>query len=112
MTETTSSERRIERELKTVRAMIAIYCRAHHGSADLCSDCGELYEYARERVDRCIFRLAKPTCVNCAVHCFKPDMRQRVRLVMRYAGPRMWWRHPVLTFFHFVDGRKAPPRAR
>jgi hypothetical protein len=30
---------------------------------------------------------------------------------MRYAGPRMTWRHPLLTLFHLLKGRKpAPPR--
>jgi len=32
-----------------------------------------------------------------------------VRIIMRYAGPRMLWRHPVLSVRHWLDGlRKAP----
>ena len=93
--------------------MITIYCRGHHGAKNtLCNECGALWEYARQRVDRCPFRTDKPTCVNCPVHCFKPDMRERIRNVMRYAGPRMWWRHPVLTLFHFLDGNKRAPKPR
>lgn len=105
--------RRIRRELRTVEAMIGIYCRGHHGKAgDLCLDCRELLEYARRRVDRCPFRLDKPTCLRCTTHCFKPAMRERIRIVMRYAGPRMPWSHPVLTVFHFIDGKRPVPGKR
>lgn len=105
-----SLERRVRRELKTVRAMIGIHCRGLHGGGrDLCTDCEALWQYARQRVDRCPFRLDKPTCLKCPVHCYRPEMRERIRTVMRYAGPRMSWRHPVLTLFHFLDGRKPPP---
>jgi hypothetical protein len=33
---------------------------------------------------------------------------------MRYAGPRMLWRHPLLALAHLVvDGRRpAPPKPR
>jgi hypothetical protein len=33
-------------------------------------------------------------------------MRERVREVMRYAGPKMLTRHPVLAIGHIIDGRK------
>ncbi len=35
-------------------------------------------------------------------------MRERIRDVMRFAGPRMPWRHPYLTLRHMLDGRKEP----
>jgi hypothetical protein len=99
---------RLRREIATVQAMIALYCRDHHGGPGLCGDCRCLAEYAQQRVDRCPFRAAKPTCANCTVHCYSPRMRERVREVMRYAGPRMLWRHPVLALRHWLDGRRAP----
>jgi hypothetical protein len=103
----TSAERRIRRELKTVRVMIGLYCRGNHGGGrELCDECGALWEYAQQRVDRCPFRADKPTCLHCTVHCHGPAMRERVRLVMRYAGPRMIWRHPVLTLLHLRDGKR------
>jgi hypothetical protein len=47
------------------------------------------------------------------VHCYKPDMREKVRAVMRYAGPRMLRRHPVLSVLHLIDSlRKTPDRPR
>jgi len=33
-------------------------------------------------------------------------MRERVRVVMRTAGPRMIWRHPILAIRHVIDGRQ------
>ena len=90
-------------------AMVAIYCRAHHGRASPpCPECAELIDYALARLDRCPLGETKPTCAHCAIHCYKPSMRERVRAVMRYAGPRMIWRHPILALGHLFDGWRKP----
>ena len=105
------AEKRIARERKTISIMIRMYCRAHHNPADgLCPDCAELEAYALQRIDRCPFGWRKPTCANCPIHCYKPGMRERIRTVMRYAGPRMLLRHPVLAVLHLLDGWRAPPQ--
>jgi len=108
----TGLSRRIRRELKTVHVMIGSYCQAHHENlgSGLCPECRNLWDYTRQRVERCPFGLDKPTCVNCTVHCFKPEMRDRIRTVMRYAGPKMPTRHPVLSIFHVIDGRRPTPK--
>lgn len=98
---------RLERERQTVAAMIGIYCADHHGAV-LCRDCRELAAYASCRLDRCPFGADKPTCARCPIHCYKPEMRQRIRAVMRYAGPRMAYRHPWLALRHWMDGLLAP----
>jgi hypothetical protein len=36
-------------------------------------------------------------------------MRDKIRLVMQYAGPRMIHRHPLLAFYHFIDGMRRQP---
>jgi len=96
---------RIAREKRTITAMVTIYCRAHHGTAEeLCSDCRELLDYAFRRLDRCPFGADKPTCGKCPIHCYKPSMRAEAKAVMRYAGPRLPWRHPIQALFHWVDG--------
>ena len=47
---------RIDREKRTVGAMIALYCRANHSTnGELCEECKELYDYAVARLDRCPF---------------------------------------------------------
>jgi hypothetical protein len=100
----------MRREKKTLEAMIRLYCRSLHGREDeLCPDCRLLSEYAMERLDRCPFGEEKPTCANCTVHCYKPAMREKIRAVMRYAGPRMSSRHPILTLHHLFVGRRKTP---
>lgn len=105
-------DRRMIREYRTIEAMIGIYCGDHHGknTDGLCPSCSSLLGYARRRLDLCPFQENKTTCAHCPVHCYKPDMREQVREVMRYAGPRMTFRHPVLALFHLIDGfRKTTP---
>lgn len=105
---------RVAREETTITAMIAIYCRAHHGTAatdageGLCPACEDLLRYARRRLENCRYGARKPTCANCRTHCYSPVMRERVREVMRYSGPRMLRRHPLLALAHVMDGRATP----
>jgi Nitrous oxide-stimulated promoter len=95
---------RIEREKRTVGAMIALHCRANHATgSNLCEDCRQLCDYAFARLERCPFGAGKTTCAKCPVHCYKPDMREQIRKVMRYSGPRMLYRHPVLALMHQID---------
>lgn len=102
---------RRKRELRTIRVMLGMYCRGHHrgNGALLCSDCAALFDYATRRLDRCVFGDAKPTCANCAVHCYSTDKREQIRKVMQWAGPRMLLRHPLLAIFHLLDGRRPAP---
>jgi len=87
--------------------MVGMYCRDHHGGGEeLCPACGELVAYARRRLAGCRFGADKPTCAKCPVHCYAPAMREQVREVMRYSGPRMLARHPVLGVAHLLDGRR------
>jgi hypothetical protein len=97
---------RIVREKRTVRAMIGLYCRARHGQrGGLCADCAELMHYTECRLDACPFGADKTLCARCPIHCYRPTMRVRIKEVMRYAGPRMLWRHPVLALRHCWDSR-------
>ena len=101
--------RRVRREARTIAAMVRIYCHDQHRTAEgLCGECSELVAYASRRLEKCRFGADKPTCVNCPVHCYKPEMRERVRVVMRYSGPRMIKHHPVLAAAHLLDNKKAP----
>ncbi len=97
----------LERERHTVERMIAIYCRGHHAATQsLCDECRELRDYANLRIEGCPFQEDKPVCAKCAVHCYKPAMRERIRQVMRYAGPRMLFKHPMLAIFHLLHRQK------
>ena len=105
-----AASRRLRREAETIEAMIALYCRdTHQNDGQLCAECAELLTYALRRLERCPFTEAKPTCASCPVHCYRPDMRERVRTVMRFAGPRMLLHHPWLAIRHLLDGRRRAP---
>ena len=102
---------RTTRESKTVAVMIDLYCRSQHGSDRPCAECSELLVYANERLEQCPFQEGKTICAKCPVHCFKPAMRDKIKTVMRYSGPRMLHRHPILAVRHFMDrSRKEPVR--
>ncbi len=115
MNRTTSSDThsRIAREKRTVKAMVEVYCGDHHQPKDgLCHECRELMDYAAIRLDKCPFQEEKTTCANCPVHCYQPAMKERIKEVMRYSGPRMTYRHPVLAVRHMIDSRKKPVRRK
>lgn len=100
-----------EREKRMVSQMIALYCRKkHHTRGDLCPQCAALDAYARMRSDLCPFMETKTFCSNCRVHCYRPDMRARIREVMRFCGPRMILHHPVAAIRHVVETRKEQRR--
>ena len=98
-------------ELKTIEVMVDMYCQAYHqgGSGGLCSVCDSLLDYAARRLDHCVFGDAKPTCANCQVHCYSAEKREQIRLVMKWAGPRMLLHHPIRAIFHLLDGRRPAP---
>ncbi len=101
------SNRRLAREWKTIALMVGCYCHAHHGvTSALCLECQGLLDYAALRLERCRFGVEKPTCAKCPVHCYQRSRREHVKDIMRYAGPRMVWRHPVLSLMHWVDSRQ------
>jgi Nitrous oxide-stimulated promoter. len=97
--------KRLEREKATVQSMIRIFCKKqHHTLNGLCSQCQELSDYASNRLDHCKFGDTKPTCGKCTVHCYKPEMRKRIQEIMRYAGPKMIFAHPLMGVRHLLDG--------
>lgn len=101
---------RLKREWKTVRAMLGIYCRHHHEAAEgLCAACRELEAYAKERLGCCPYGKLKPTCAHCDIHCYKPEQKEAIRQVMRFAGPRMMFRHPILALAHLLDKFRRKP---
>jgi hypothetical protein len=101
------ASQRLAREWQTIAAMIHCYCSGRHATGKtLCAECQELLDYAGVRLDRCRFGSEKPVCVKCPVHCYQRARREQVRMVMRYAGPRMLWQHPILSLRHWLDARR------
>jgi predicted amidophosphoribosyltransferase len=94
-----------------MEAMIRIHCRDHHAPANgICSECRQLLDYAGVRLERWRFGAEKPTCAKCPVHCYQRARREQVKAVMRYAGPRMLWKHPLLSLRHWLDGIRNAPK--
>ena len=100
-----------EREKETVSLMISIYCRKNHGSKKLCPECAALDAYARARSDNCPYMETKTFCSNCQVHCYKPDMREQIRAVMRFSGPRMLFHRPITAIRHVIEMKKEKKRS-
>ena len=104
---------RLKRKSKTFDAMLRIYCQAQHqGGRKLCPACSELKEYAAYRLSKCPFQAAKPACAKCRVHCYKPEMRERVRAVMRFSGPKLLYRRPMLALLHLLARRRKNSQPR
>lgn len=100
-----------EREKQLVSQMIVLYCRKRHANkGTLCPECAALDAYARSRSDACPFMETKTFCSNCRVHCYKPEMREKIRQVMRYCGPRMIFYHPIPAVRHVIESRKEKRR--
>ena len=94
-----------QKELEVVRLMIEFYCHKNHKTKNhnLCPECEELYKYVEFRRGKCPFGDDKPFCQNCRIHCYKPDMREKIRAVMRYSGPRIVMYHPIIATRHLVE---------
>lgn len=135
-------KRKREREQEIVSQMIALYCKGNHSAhrsapprerggemqqvrkgaplrewgsgerRDLCPECAELEAYAHARSERCPFMEEKTFCSNCTVHCYRPEMRERIRTVMRYAGPRMLFHQPVMAIRHTIESQRERRRIR
>lgn len=99
-------EKRRKEEKQIIDLMIKIYCNNNHGTSDrLCPDCKKLSEYAQTRIDKCPFMETKTFCSNCKVHCYSEEMRNNIKKVMRYSGPRMMLYHPILAIKHAISSR-------
>jgi hypothetical protein len=101
---------RIIREKKTIEKMVNVYCKGKHNTKgnQLCDYCKDFLSYAFLRLDNCPFQEEKSTCGKCLVHCYQPQMRDTAKKIMRYSGPRLIFRSPILSLHHVFDGRKKP----
>lgn len=94
---------RIEREKIVVAKMIALYCRHKLGFKEMPKEYIALVDYAHIQLDRCKFGDSKSSCEKCPIHCYKPDMRNKIREVMRWSGPRMIIYAPFALIRHIFN---------
>lgn len=109
-----------------------IYCRGKHRGVErsrlvsdgvtvgvygsrppvVCDQCAELLRYAEVRRASCP-KDPKPFCSTCDTHCYKTDMRERMREIMRYSGPRsMFHGYAIQGIRHLIETRAARTAAR
>jgi hypothetical protein len=93
----------LEREYKTVCAMIKLHCRKLHNSNGLCDECKELLIYSEARIRKCPHYKSKIPCKNCSVHCYREPYKEKIRKIMRFSGPRMILYHPILALYHILS---------
>ena len=109
------TEKKRQLEMEVMETIIGIYCRGHHhanrcatseSEPSLCPDCRRLLTYARSRITACPRMDVKSFCSACPVHCYSREMREKIREVMRWSGPRMLLHHPLMTLHHmWIDYR-------
>lgn len=97
---------KIIEEKKMIRSMIEVYCRRKHGSrkGELCQKCSKTLDYCNAKLDKCPWGDRKGSCLSCKIHCYSPAMRDEVKKIMRFSGPKMIFYHPILTIKHFKKG--------
>ena len=97
-----------KKEEYIVTQMIAIYCRKNHRdlydrrTKKLCPECEQIAKYSVERSEHCPHIKEKTFCSNCTTHCYSPQMRDKIKKIMRFSGPRIILYHPVLAIWHLV----------
>ncbi len=97
------AEKKRAQEKIILKEMICLYCRFKHKKSDkkaLCPDCTELLDYALLRTEKCPFMATKSFCSKCKVHCYKVQMREKIRQVMKFSGPRMMFYFPLQAIKH------------
>lgn len=99
--------KRIKKDEKVLRAFIKVFCMENHRrngfSLDeygLCSECAELLAYALKRNEKCPLEV-KPKCKDCHVHCYKPEMRLKIKKVMKFSGIYFIKRGRLDWLFHY-----------
>ena len=112
LNDTPKVAKRRQREKRTVSQMTALFCAGHHTAADrtetaycgeaVCPECKAIDDYAVLRTDRCRRMENKVSCEKCGNHCYRPEEQEKIRAIMRYAGPRMLTKHPVAAVRHLM----------
>ncbi|MBR5818408.1 MAG: nitrous oxide-stimulated promoter family protein [Alistipes sp.] len=94
---------RIDNEKRVVERMVKLYCKRKLHLPTIDDEHKALITYAHKRLDGCKFGEKKTACQQCPIHCYKPDMREKIRAIMRWAGPRMIIYDPIAAIKHLLN---------
>ncbi len=105
------SQELIQRDLRVLQEFVGIYCRRKHQPAgdELCPQCRDLLEYARQRRQDCPMD-PKPKCRDCDVHCYGEPQRSQIREIMRFSGLHLLKHGRLDKLLGMVIGPKAAAR--
>ncbi|PSW56611.1 nitrous oxide-stimulated promoter family protein [Photobacterium leiognathi] len=105
---------KLNRGYLTISVMIKIYCSNHHQNTTkndgLCESCYSFQCYVKQRLDRCPYGVEKPTCRRCPIHCYKPEQKVKSQTIMRYSGPKMMYKHPIMAITHLIEDKRKVPK--
>ena len=48
-------------------------------------------------------------CAKCKVHCYKPAYKEKSSEIMRFAAPRVVFKHPFLSLEHLWKSAPVTP---
>ena len=88
-------------EAETISTVLALYCRKKHRCKTPCIRCRIILDYALLQLCKCPYLDKKPKCSHCEMSCFKKEVRRELKIIMRWAGKRMIFYHPILTLLHY-----------
>ena len=98
-------KRAVKKQL--IHEMITIFCAAKHSRVGNCQICSRLEEYANMKIDRCPLGDSGISCSSCRVHCYGESERSLIKEVMKYAGPGIFLKSPLLTLRYFMNNLMA-----
>lgn len=84
-----------------MEAIGRIYCKGNHkdvthDGGGMCAECRNAIEATLARAQSCPLGHTG-NCQDCAIKCQRGEAQTTIRRIMRYAAPRMAFRHPVMT---------------
>lgn len=98
--------KRIEKDAKILKKFIKVYCHNIHSEYmknenGYCKECFELLNFALLRNVKCQLD-PKPKCKDCKIHCYKPEMRKKIKEVMKFSGIYFIKRGRVDWIIHYL----------
>ena len=111
--------RQMQKDCRVIAAFTEIWCSGHrheqrravslpgrHKPFQLCQACADLVAYAVTKRIKCPLEPEKPDCKQCAIHCYAPAQRARVRQIMAWSGRRMILRGRLDYIWQYFFKRK------
>lgn len=106
-------ETKREREKKMISQMIALYCHRNHHTRGAPLSRVRGAERLRPRPLRALPVHGDEDLLRQLPRArYKPDMREKIRAVMRFSGPRMIFYHPVAAIRHVVETKREKKRLK